>query len=157
VRPEPAPSVCTPRDPRGAANIDAAVKLIRAAGLRMTAPRRLLLRCLYASAAHRTADELVAELRRVADDINLSTIYRNLAEFQRVGIIGVLELGHSPARYYVLGDGHAHVQCDRCEEVFDIPRTLFDPLRSYAATSLDVDIGESQLAIRGRCPRCRGE
>jgi Fe2+ or Zn2+ uptake regulation protein len=50
---------------------------LRRHGTRVTPARRLLLGALLASQAHRTAEELAAEVQVGAPDVNLSTIYRN--------------------------------------------------------------------------------
>ncbi len=67
--------------------------MLRESGGRVTTSRRILLRCLFEESPHRTAEELAAEVQRVAPDVHISTIYRNLEELERLGIIVHAHLG----------------------------------------------------------------
>jgi Fe2+ or Zn2+ uptake regulation protein len=54
----------------------------------VTTPRRLLVRCLFEASGHRTAEELAAEIQAHAPDVSISTVYRNLEELERLGVVG---------------------------------------------------------------------
>ncbi len=69
---------------------------LRSAGDRVTTPRRLLVRCLLEASWHRTAEEIAVEIQARAPDISISTVYRNLEELERLGVVVHSHLGHGP-------------------------------------------------------------
>jgi hypothetical protein len=60
--------------------VEGVLDIVRKQGGRVTSSRRLLLRALFDSKGHHTAEDLAAEVQKQAPDIHLSTIYRNLDE-----------------------------------------------------------------------------
>jgi Fur family ferric uptake transcriptional regulator len=70
---------------------------LRATGGQVTTARRLLLRSLFGSPRHRTAEDLTAEIQPEAPDVHISTVYRNLEELERLGVVTHAHLGHGPA------------------------------------------------------------
>ena len=67
--------------------------------------RRLLVRCLFEASGHRTAEELAAEIQAHAPDVSISTVYRNLEELERLGVVVHSHLGHGPATYHLATAG----------------------------------------------------
>ncbi len=74
---------------------------------------------------HRTAEELAEEVQRVAPDVHLSTIYRNLDELERLGIIVHAHLGHGPATYHLSSETHGHLVCEQCGMAIEAPEDIF--------------------------------
>jgi Fur family ferric uptake transcriptional regulator len=74
-------------DSGDATTVEGVLEIVRKQGGRITSSRRLLLRALFDSKGHHTAEDLAAEVQKQAPDIHLSTIYRNLDELERLGII----------------------------------------------------------------------
>jgi Fur family ferric uptake transcriptional regulator len=56
----------------------------------------LILRSLFASPRHRTAEDLAAEVQAEAPDVHLSTVHRNLEELERLGVVTHVHLGDGP-------------------------------------------------------------
>ncbi len=95
----------------------------------MTTPRRLLVRCLFEASGHRTAEELAAEIQARAPDISISTVYRNLEELERLGVVVHSHLGHGPATYHLATAAHGHLVCRKCEIQLEIAEGFFADLR----------------------------
>jgi Fur family ferric uptake transcriptional regulator len=139
-----------------AASIDDVLVLVRARGGRVTAPRRLLLEALFASGQHRSAEDLAAEVQATAPDVHLSTIYRNLEELQRLGVVVHSHFGHGPATYHLAGSAHAHLVCEGCGTSFEAPGDLLAALAAAARSRLGFEVDPFHFAIPGRCASCRG-
>jgi Fur family transcriptional regulator, ferric uptake regulator len=142
----------TVRDQRG---VDEVIDLLRAQGHRITTPRRLLIQCLVAAGGHRTADELAAEVQAQAPDVNLSTIYRNLDELERLGVIEHAHLGHGAATYHLATERHGHLVCSDCDAVIEVPDALFRSLRREVASQHGFTIDPHHVAMHGRCAKCQ--
>ncbi|MGC2168040.1 MAG: transcriptional repressor, partial [Acidimicrobiales bacterium] len=95
--------------------VEGVLELLREKGGRVTTSRRVLLSCLFQSGPHHTAEELAEEVQRIAPDVHLSTIYRNLDELERLGVIVHAHLGHGPATYHLATETHGHLVCEVCD------------------------------------------
>ena len=128
--------------------------MLRQHGGRVTSSRRILLRSLFTSTDHRTAEELAAEVQAEAPDIHISTIYRNLDELERLGIVVHSHFGHGPATYHVATAVHGHFVCEECGTLIEVPDDLFAGLAEAAQTQFGFTISPHHFAMLGRCARC---
>lgn len=149
------PVQAAPDDEANARRVEEALERLRASGARVTTSRRLLLRCLYSGTSHRTAEDLAAEVQALAPDVHLSTIYRNLEELERLGIVAHAHLGHGPANYHLAGEAHGHLVCEGCGEAFEVPEAFFDDLAAQAERRYGFAIDPRHFAVLGRCAACR--
>ena len=94
--------------------VEDVLALVREHGGRVTNSRRLLLEALFHEPGHRSAEDL-AETRPVhAPDVALSTVYRNLDELEKLGVVVHSHLGHGPATYHLASGAHCHFVCQDC-------------------------------------------
>jgi Fur family ferric uptake transcriptional regulator len=147
-------SSTTDIDARVDARVDEVLGLLRESGGRATTSRRELLRCLFEESSHHTAEELAADVQRVAPDVHLSTIYRNLEELERMGIIVHAHLGHGPATYHLASDTHGHLVCEHCGMAFEAPEGIFEDLAETAQRDFHFVIDPRHFAVLGRCAGC---
>jgi Fur family ferric uptake transcriptional regulator len=137
-----------------AVSVEDVLGLLRAHGGRITTSRRLLLRCLFEGQSHRTAEDLAAEVQASAPDVHLSTIYRNLDELERLGVVIHAHLGHGPATYHLATDTHGHLVCESCGAMLEAPETLFSDLARAAERHYGFRIDPRHFAVLGRCAGC---
>ena len=139
----------------GVDSVEGALALLRAEGGRVTSSRVLLLHALFSSSGHRTADELGAEVQAIAPEVHMSTIYRNLDDLERLGVIVHAHLGHGPATYHLAAGAHGHFVCEECGAMIEAPDDVFRGLSRLASTRFDFDINPYHFAVLGRCKGCR--
>ncbi len=135
--------------------VDEALSLVRASGGRVTPSRRILLRILFEQPGHPSAEELAAAVQADAPDVHLSTIYRNLEELERLGVVVHSHLGHGPATYHLATAGHAHLVCESCGQMIEAPDELFRTVAQTAEASFGFAIDPHHFAVLGRCASCR--
>jgi Fe2+ or Zn2+ uptake regulation protein len=135
--------------------VDDVLALVRQHGGRVTSSRRLLLRVLFDARGHRTAEELAADVQREAPDVHLSTIYRNLEELEKLGVIAHAHLGHGPATYHLAPAAHGHLVCEECGRMIEAPDELFAGLAQAAHERFAFRIDPHHFAVLGRCADCR--
>ncbi len=136
------------------ATVDDVFALLRAMGGRATPSRRIILEVLFETDGHLTAEELTAAVQRRSPDVHLSTIYRNLEELQKLGVIDHAHLGHGPATYLLASHSHAHFVCDQCGKRVEARDELFSELASKAKRELGFTIDPHHFAMLGRCSDC---
>jgi Fur family transcriptional regulator, ferric uptake regulator len=143
-----------PHDGGDTTTVEGALELLRQNGGRITSSRRFLLRLLFESEGHHTAEELAAEVQAQAPDIHLSTIYRNLDELEKLGVIVHAHLGHGPATYHLASSAHGHFVCEECGKMIEAPDTLFAGLAKAAQSKFGFTIDPHHFAMLGRCKDC---
>lgn len=135
--------------------VDDVLAQLKEQGGRVTSSRRLLLHAFFDHPGHWTAEELAETIQVQAPDIHLSTIYRNLEELERMGVIVHAHLGHGPATYHLAAGAHCHFVCEECERVFEAPDELLEGLSNNARSRYGFEVNSHHFAILGRCRDCR--
>ena len=138
----------------GSVRVEQVVELLRASGARITTSRRILLRCLFDGAPHRSAEEISAEVQTLAPDVHISTIYRNLYELERLGVVVHSHLGHGPAIYHLASETHGHLVCEVCGSMVEAPGDFFDGLAAAAQHRYSFRIDPRHFAVLGQCANC---
>lgn len=128
--------------------------VLRARGGRVTTARRLLLGTLFDSPGHYTAEELANEVQARTPDVHLSTVYRNLEELERLGVVVHAHLGHGPATYHLATASHSHFVCANCGTTIEAPDELFEGLADRARQRFGFVIDPRHFAVLGTCAAC---
>jgi Fur family transcriptional regulator, ferric uptake regulator len=144
-----------PPKPADRDGVEDVLALVRRHGGRATPARRLLLDALFGSTEHRSAEDLAAEVHARAPDVHLSTIYRNLEELERLGVIDSTRLGGGPATYHLATAAHGHLACEQCGTMTEVPDEIFADLIRAAETGYGFAINPHRFAVTGRCANCR--
>ena len=134
--------------------MDAVIAHLRSRGNRVTSSRRILLEVLFGADGHMTAEELATAVQERAPDVHLSTIYRNLDEFEVLGVVSHSHLGHGPSSYLLASQAHAHFMCADCGTMIEAPPEMFRGLAKSAKSNLGFTIDPKHFAILGRCADC---
>jgi Fur family transcriptional regulator, ferric uptake regulator len=135
--------------------IEGVLAMVREHGGRATPARRLLLQALFGSREHRSAEELAAEVRTHAPDVHLSTVYRNLDELERLGVIDSTRLRDGPATYHLASATHGHLVCEKCGSMTEVPDDMFQALVRSARATYGFVINPHRFAVTGRCASCQ--
>jgi Fur family transcriptional regulator, ferric uptake regulator len=135
-------------------SVENVLAFVRAQGGRATSSRRILLEVLFDADGHLSAEELTEAVQLRAPDVHLSTIYRNVEELQRLGVIAHSHLGHGPATYQLASLAHAHFICEECGATIEAPDELFLGLARTAKAKVGFTINPHHFAILGRCQNC---
>jgi len=132
-----------------------ATTTLRAAGLRVTAPRRAVLTWL-GTHPHSTVDEIGTGIRSVLGSVSTQAVYDVLGACAEAGLIRRIELPGHPARFERrAGDNHHHVVCRRCGRTEDVDCVVG---AAPCLTPGDVHgflVDEAEVVFWGACPGCR--
>lgn len=135
-----------------ASNVDAAAAEVRAAGLRLTAARRLLLDALWRSSRPLTAERL-SELTGGGADVG--SVYRNLEAFERIGLIRHFHVGHGPGLYARTSLGpHEYLVCDACGRHEAVDPHRLEPVRRLIRRDFGHEASFTHFPIGGICRDC---
>jgi Fur family ferric uptake transcriptional regulator len=127
---------------------------LRARGLRMTAQRQLVLDAVR-QLGHATPEQVHTSVQRVADSVNITTVYRTLELLEELGLVTHTHLSHGAPTYHAAGDRpHIHLVCRGCGTVDEVDPALLRPLSRTLEEQRGflVDIGH--VALFGVCAGC---
>lgn len=134
--------------------LDGLVTALRREGVRITTARRLVLSALVHGKPHPTVEELLGTVREMAPDVHASTVYRNLEELERLGVVVHTHLGHGPSTYHLAADAHGHLVCETCGRAFEAPSDLFGQLARGVKRRLGFTLHPYHFAVLGHCADC---
>ena len=127
---------------------------LRAAGLRVTAPRLAVFAALQ-EGSHLDAETIAARARARLGSLSTQAVYDTLRVFARIGLVRRIEPAGSPARYETrVGDNHHHVVCRVCGAIADVDcATGAAPCLEPSAAG-DFVVDEAEVTFWGICPDC---
>lgn len=128
---------------------------IRAAGLRVTAGRRAVLR-VARELPHATADVIADAVRQRIGSISTQGIYDALHSLTDAGLLRRIRPAGSPTRYEArVADNHHHLICRGCGEVCDVDCAVGDVPCLTPDTDHGYLVDEAEVIYWGHCPDCR--
>jgi Fur family transcriptional regulator, ferric uptake regulator len=137
--------------PVEAGDVDEAIALLRAGGLRASAARRLVLETLFDAEEPVAADAIAA-----ASALDLPTVYRNLETLEQLGIVRHFHLGHGPGLYVRSGAAmREFLVCDRCGATKSLPPSDLDRVREAVRAETGWEARFTHFPMGGLCPGCR--
>jgi len=108
-------------------NYNQAVNKLSNFGIRPTKQRMILAKLLFKNPdRHISAEELFEEVRKEDRKISLATIYNNLKQFTKVGLLKELVVDQNKSIYCTNHDHHYHLYIEDESKVIDIPRKNID-------------------------------
>ncbi len=134
--------------------LSAAVGELRAQGTRITTARVAILEVLSASEAHVSADDIAQAVNALQPRVHRATVYRTLDSLVAAGLVAHTHLGHGTAVYHLTTTPHAHCQCQRCEAIIDVPRSLLRTVSSRLFDDYGFSLDTGHSALLGLCKRC---
>src|SRR4051812_9806251 len=112
------------RSPLDFDDLDEVVQALRGAGHRVSAATRGVLERLFAADGPRSAEQLAG------DDLELTSVYRNLERLEELGAVRHVHFGHGPGLYALVRKGEReYLVCDVCGRVTAVEPAGLDPVR----------------------------
>lgn len=127
---------------------------LRAAGLRVTAPRQAVLGVL-GEHPHSTAEAVASTVRARLGSVSTQAVYDVLAACVDAGLVRRIEPAGSAALYETrTGDNHHHVVCRSCGATADVDCVVDQrPCLTPSDTGGFV-VDEAEVVFWGTCPTC---
>lgn len=132
---------------RGALNIS---------GVRVTNQRALIMEIIRQGEGHLDADEIYRRAREKEPRLSLSTVYRTLHMFKKLGLVEELHFDETHHHYEVSpSTEHHHLLCLGCGRVIEFDHPLTRYIEMNVAEAKDFEIVDAEISLTGYCPRCR--
>jgi Fur family transcriptional regulator, ferric uptake regulator len=136
--------------PLAFSDLEEAVSALRARGLRLSTPRRLVLEALFAADGPVSA-EWIADHTHV----DITSVYRNLETLEAHGVVQHVHLGHGPGLHALVGPGEReYLYCEQCQAVVAVSPDELDSVRDEIRERFRFEARFDHFAIGGLCRRC---
>lgn len=118
--------------------------------MKRSTQREAILSELRMLITHPTAEELFVRLKAKMPHLSPATVYRNLEQFSRAGLIRKLECGGAVKRFDGNVAPHPHKRCLECGRISDLKSSELDLLQErllelmdkFNCSSVSVEYGE---------------
>ena len=127
---------------------------LRARGLRLTKPRRLILDVVRATDVHPTAAFVYRRVRRRLPRVSLATVYRNLRVLAAEGFLAE-RADAAGLRFDGNAEPHDHFTCLACGRIHDVPARRARAVRVRLAAQTGFEVLNHRTEYFGRCGDCR--
>ena len=130
-------------------------ELLRAANLRVTAPRLAVLAEVEAH-PHATAETIRQAVRDRLGTVSTQAVYDVLRALTDARILRRIEPDGSPGRFELYrGDNHHHVVCRGCGAINDVPCAVGAAPCLHASDDHGFAIEAAEVIYWGTCPDCQ--
>ena len=132
-------------------------RLLRDAGLRVTRPRRAVLKAVH-QRPHADTETVLAGVRAVLESVSHQAVYDVLRALTDAGLVRRIQPAGSVARYEArVGDNHHHVVCRGCGSIADVDCATGETPCLTASDDNGFVIDEAEVVYWGRCSTCTSD
>lgn len=130
---------------------------LRAAGLKVTAPRIKILEIMTnAKPHHMSAEAVYKTLIESGEDVGLATVYRVLTQFEAAGLVRRHNFEGDHAVFEIdQGEHHDHLVCVKCGHVDEFVDKEIEVRQETIAQQSGFQMTDHALTIYGLCPKCQ--
>jgi len=124
-------------------------------GIKVTPQRIAIYRELASTNQHPSTETIYKKIKDYYPNISLTTVYRTLETFEKLGLISVVNVLYNAARYDANLSPHHHIVCTECKKVEDVYDESLNNLDISNKTLGDYKIEGYSLLLSGTCTNCR--
>ena len=121
---------------------------------RNTLQKDIILKAVNRLRNHPTADMIHEEVSREYPRISKATVYRNLNQMARQGLIMRIQIPNSADRYDFNTSAHYHLKCTECGLVYDVDLPYMAKLNELDLSRQGFTIEDHDIIFQGKCRQC---
>ena len=131
-------------------------RVLSVPGLRITNQRVLILEIIRQGQGHLDADEVYRRARDKQPRLSLSTVYRTLRMFKKLGLVEELHFGEAHHHYEIKPSAeHHHLVCIGCGKVVEFECPLSQQMKENVSREKGFQVTDVEVSMMGYCPTCR--
>lgn len=124
-------------------------------GIKVTPQRIAIYKELASTDQHPSTETIYKKIKDYYPNISLTTVYRTLETFEKLGLISVVNVLYNAARYDANLTPHNHIVCTECKKVEDVYDESLSMLDVSDKTLGDYHIKGYSILLNGICKDCR--
>ncbi|WP_258238804.1 Fur family transcriptional regulator [Arcobacter sp. CECT 8985] len=132
-------------------------KTVSKLGFKNSTQKDYLLKILYFTDKHLSAEELVKISKdKYKIDMGIATVYRAVKFFEELNIIKSLDVGDGAKRYELnLSLHHDHMICTSCSKIIEFNDDVIEEQQEVVAKSNKFVLKDHIMTIYGICEDCQ--
>ncbi len=123
-------------------------------GIKVTPQRIAIYRELASTDQHPSTEIIYRKIKGYYPNISLTTVYRTLETFEKLGLISVVNVLYNAARYDANLSPHHHIVCTECKKIEDVYDESLNNLDISNKTLGDYKVEGYSLLLSGVCISC---
>ena len=123
--------------------------------MKFSKQRELILNEVMNSRLHPTADSIYTNLKKDNPGLSLGTVYRNLTQLTEHGFIAKLSIPNQSDRFDRNIKPHAHLICEKCNNIFDIESNSINKFVNSLSDKEDIEVLNYDIILKGTCTKCK--
>lgn len=110
---------------------------------------------------HMTAENVVFELTKQDFKVSQATVYRNLAELVKEGVLRKYISENTKGACYQYVDNankciqHYHLICDECGKIIHFEGSEFEQLKYKVLSENKFELNLQKIVLYGKCEKCK--
>ncbi|MEM7009504.1 MAG: transcriptional repressor [Thermodesulfobacteriota bacterium] len=124
-------------------------------GIKVTPQRIAIYRELASTDQHPSTETIYKKIKDYYPNISLTTVYRTLETFEKLGLISVVNVLYNAARYDANVEPHHHIVCTVCKKVEDIYDESLNSFDISDKNLGDYKVSGYSLLLSGICSACK--
>lgn len=124
-------------------------------GLKVTPQRIAIYRELAKTDKHPSTEIIYKNIKNYYPNISLTTVYRTLETFEKLGLISVVNVLYNAARYDANLDPHHHIVCSECKKIEDVYDDNLTGLEISNSNIKGYEISGYSIMLNGLCKTCK--
>lgn len=120
------------------------------AGLKMTGPRKTILKVLAEAHDHPSVEEVYERAKVLDNTISIATVYRTLNMLDELDLVTRHEFNESFSRYETNTEHHHHLIDMETGKVIEFQNEELEKLKVKIAAELGYDLIDHRLELYGR-------
>ena len=126
-------------------------------GLKNSIQKDYILKILYFSKEHLTADEISNKIKQNHNvSIGIATVYRAMKFFHDTKLVNQLDIGDGVVRYELnLSNHHDHLICTSCGKIIEFTDDFIELNQIKIAEKNNFLLKEHIMTIYGICQNCQ--
>ncbi|HNX23477.1 MAG TPA: Fur family transcriptional regulator [Spirochaetota bacterium] len=126
--------------------------------LKSSSQREDILRILYNSGKHLTAEELYDICKKSIPNLGIATIYRAIKLFCSIGVCTEIIIDNGITRYEINDNHHHdHLICSKCGIFVGIVSPEIEKIQKKISENYGFELVNHRLNLYGICPKCRAK
>lgn len=117
--------------------------------MRYSPQREAVYQVLYSTKTHPDVSWIYNKVKSIIPSIGLGTVYRNLAELEKLGRIKKVSVEGSIERYDANVAPHAHFVCTCCGNIYDVENNSVTVLCTLP------NVERYETTLYGECQACQ--
>lgn len=124
-------------------------------GIKVTPQRIAIYKELADTDEHPSTEIIYKKILKYYPNISLTTVYRTLETFEKLGLVSVVNVLYNAARYDANLEPHHHLVCVMCKKVEDFYDDSLANLNIPQKSLLEYKLLGYTIQLNGICSDCR--